>query len=514
MTLFDSHAGDITIFDKFQDADDPVCSVVHACQHLSQMGVMSRGLAFDFVKLDANKKSSGKVAPLNAGSHSAWVTQQIGGRWYIHTDKPVDIVTKPGTAIPGTDEVLLGNLTPSLVTDPKIQNPFIAMGLTFQDPKSGLIDFQPGAVYVFANRAVQIQKDKDDPSIVFEFPVDQNHPDPSKDIVLTADNTEGAHIGFIIRSERPSSDVRRFQFFDTGGMGSPLRAVVPITNFVGTGGNIEDTWISGTKGGHDPWHGATTLRGLGLMPPRTAAQLDAAAAHTRKARPIGFARLFVVKRGMSLNKDGFGKWIDELKQKWLVYGSPLLRMWDDGANDNFTIARLAWSMRELPGAAELQALWLIWAPRKELASAVIDGPRTLKLPQLVQNAKDLIVRKLQARADEVRAGARGNKSLLKLADQLDAQAQQKNDELDKITASEFLQSTKKKQDHLFSVRDLTSDPDGGLHVSWAFSATGSSGTQSILRDLPGDVVPFDAPIVKPGVTLPQTLADYFAREWS
>ncbi|MBC7976463.1 MAG: hypothetical protein H7138_15940 [Myxococcales bacterium] len=86
---------------------------------------------------------------------------------------------------------------------------------------------------------------------------------------------------------------------------------------------------------------------------------------------------------------------------WLLYASPLLRMYESAGN-NYHLSRYLWSLRELPGGEHIQAIWQISAPRSALADAMVfglGGPGSSSTPSravtLAAMIKDVAARRPQ-----------------------------------------------------------------------------------------------------------------------
>jgi hypothetical protein len=161
----------------------------------------------------------------------------------------------------------------------------------------------------------------------------------------------------------------RVQVFDTGGFGvngrsNGVTAISPTSAF--HGGNYDDPLGTVIRGGQP-------FRGTGLFP-----TIDDAAATTmrdhvvnvlRRARPLGLAQFVLLKRDPAQALKGL--------LPLLVLASPILNMYSGlSAESNYAISRYMWSLRDLPGASQVEALWLIYAPTRELARAMRDAGRT------------------------------------------------------------------------------------------------------------------------------------------
>jgi hypothetical protein len=411
-------------------ASNPRYGIFYACQHLANFGVLSRGLH----KLSTSKTfASGILLEANAGCVDA--VMNMGGAWLDATTPP-----KVRTAAPGGDPGALADGTGRADLTPTITGSFPANGTTFK--------YQPGSVHLFSNRPARADNragyvdaiDKKNAGIkpangtfctivtvakgsaVTKVPKPTPGGDPNVQVIpgaitgprelcvvvtdtkfehqaadlmvskaqpgkLFAGHNVAApvppHLGFALRTRKA-----RVQLFDTGGFSisakaggvnraAGVTAVPPSQQF--HGGNYDDPL-------GDEIHGAHPFRGTGVFPP-----VDEAAAQTmrdhvfnvlRKARPLGLAKLVVFKRDPAQEAKGL--------MPLIVYSSPLLNTYDGSSDEsNYAISRYMWSLRNLPGAANVGAVWLIWAPQRDLAAAMRDAPRTTTAVTLASNLSGL-----------------------------------------------------------------------------------------------------------------------------
>jgi hypothetical protein len=148
-------------------------------------------------------------------------------------------------------------------------------------------------------------------------------------------------------------------------------------------GNFDDPACNEVKGG-DPF------RGVGVwtkMSPSQATQLSVHVESVlKRARPLGMARLIITQAGKikkisPVNFRNFAKEDDP----WLIYASPLLRMYDDDVLQNYSISRFIWSLRGI-SKAETDIMWWIYLPKGPLAWAIYNEPRTTSIPDLAVKA--------------------------------------------------------------------------------------------------------------------------------
>jgi hypothetical protein len=109
--------------------------------------------------------------------------------------------------------------------------------------------------------------------------------------------------------------------------------------------------------------------GLGILPPHRIdqAQVD----FLRTARPVGLARMAVTRR---LKTPG------NMTGDDVLYVSRMIRLYGDKPDQNYTVARLLWSLRNTPGFTDIQVWWFVYAPRNLLAKAMwAHGARSMRL---------------------------------------------------------------------------------------------------------------------------------------
>jgi hypothetical protein len=116
--------------------------------------------------------------------------------------------------------------------------------------------------------------------------------------------------------------------------------------------------------------------GLGVLPP-IPDDFDPAA-YLVTARPVGMARLVVTRR----------EGAKPLNEEDILFVSRMILTWGpDRKTQNFGLARLLFSLRNTPVHAALQAWWIVYAPRRTLASALwAPGARALSLETMLIDA--------------------------------------------------------------------------------------------------------------------------------
>ena len=169
-------------------------------------------------------------------------------------------------------------------------------------------------------------------------------------------NSGSAHIGFAVRVD---ANRKRIQTLDTGGLNVRGRQP-PLIQPEGT---FDDPWCASSMPGPAPQKGVppAVFKGVCLMPEAGEAALKAEVERMAKLRPIGFARLVLIKRGPTATTPRAN----------ILFSTPLLRM-HFGAK-NFPFAQYLWSLREHPGGADITAIWMFYTMRGAIARGALFG---------------------------------------------------------------------------------------------------------------------------------------------
>lgn len=177
-------------------------------------------------------------------------------------------------------------------------------------------------------------------------------------------NDGGAHIGFVLRVDPIG---KRIQTFDTGGLNAPDR----MKGVLLQKGTFDDPWVNATQHVEGPYGEKDVFKGVCLLP--AAANLATAVDRMRRARPLGFARLVLVRRVAGKTGIGYAPRVAEKPD--VLFAGPLLRMHYDSptGQHNLSYAAYLWSLREHPGAADIQAIWLFYTSRRKLSKVVLEG---------------------------------------------------------------------------------------------------------------------------------------------
>lgn len=347
--------------ESYLKKEKPFYALGYVCQDLATFGVSSRGVVLNSM--------------LQAGAISAnlVLTASPKGQWFNGTTEPkADPAAKSGQPQHLMNGPSVMNLSPLLEKVPS---------------------FGPGAVHLFSNQLIEygaIEGDLDYDALDSAFTSGTSTPgkaakkakstlpalagrDVQKVLVVSntgerkeyevllaqdqkyaADNQPvGAHIGFALRV-RP--DRKQVQFFDTGALNVEGSPAIQKGNFDTAG----TTQIKSRTG--------LPYKGTGVFPPLdpdAAKSLCDTVSQLAKARPLGLARLAILARGKYDEKKVTAKTRSEVLKPdgALVYASPLLRMWDDEDTQNYHLSRLVWSIRQLPNAQNLNAVWLVYVPK-------------------------------------------------------------------------------------------------------------------------------------------------------
>lgn len=170
------------------------------------------------------------------------------------------------------------------------------------------------------------------------------------------------HINCILRVYKRAGNYF-FQLMDTGGQMPAVEGHAlfkrsnPIMEGICDGRFITQVRPDGDAAGVSP------CVGIGIWPKSyktDVAKLKKAYERALVARPVGLARLFLFERATGA----------------VLYATPLLRTYTADSHQNFSAARLAWSLRNVPHNAEIGAMWAVWGPRGPLARRLIDSRHT------------------------------------------------------------------------------------------------------------------------------------------
>lgn len=168
-------------------------------------------------------------------------------------------------------------------------------------------------------------------------------PDPGVNLELTPGScyvrTGFDHVAFFLRVDGPKKLV---QFFDTGAMTNKVpqtpwpKALDDLQNWTGL---YDYHWQPDVFQGLKHW---------GFLP-RDDAKLAQGVERLKKTRPLGFARLVLRERS----------------SKKLIFCTPLLLMYAQEPEMNFSIARYLFALHGMTGREKIEGLVLIYIPQRE-----------------------------------------------------------------------------------------------------------------------------------------------------
>jgi hypothetical protein len=383
----------------------PQYGLYFACQHLATFGVVSRG----FAQVPPNRD-------LGAGAGCAVTVNQMGGQWLNGTTTvtplanptgdpaeltedpktPVDLTTIMKSPLYGPGSIHLFSNRPARPTtpssDPKFPTEYEKLNDDFQ---RRVVQSKPASASVLVDTL-----DASSKPVKKELTITANGTkytwseaivrlSRSKNTFFVADNTaspEVPHVGFVLRVRKSG-----VQPFDTGGFGGQS-----------TGATVQRASSRGLHIGNFDYPLTTTInggqpfQGTGVFPLPTAATAAQMRTHVldvlRKARPMGLARLVLLDSSLLSNQVDASDMLDKALLAAVVYASKLMTMYlnDDLASlSNYSISRYMWSLRNLPGASSVTAVWMLYIPIGKFAPALRDSKRAdtaLKVANLAGSA--------------------------------------------------------------------------------------------------------------------------------
>lgn len=425
------------------DPEKAVFPICFACQHLGTFAVAARGRAL----VKTNKKGD-RFLLLGAGSKAAdtWTTNKMG-KWFVTTPAPAPPQPPPPGPPQPFESTDGGKGDPTqLVPDELLETSQLLFQIKNVTPTH---PFGAAAIFVYANRPALSDGDcsiangvetcllrgadgnlKVEDVPVFEDRdfIDANGQKKTKKVLtknadgtlktvrqtartvwnlssfvgvgadgkpapLLADNTAGAHMAYVLRSD---NRLQLFQMLDTGGINVPNRgqnvvAVPPVQGF--HGGIFDDPSTNRVNPGTAP-KGHDPFRGVGVIEAITPEQADDLLKHVQnvlqKARPMGLCRLVLLRRDIKVTFANCARF-KEPGQGYLLYASPALPMYDGTIDtQTFPISRCLWALREFPDNANVEAMWLFYVPQGPLGRAMIDAPRGARVTALANAAGQLL----------------------------------------------------------------------------------------------------------------------------
>ncbi|MFO0611523.1 MAG: hypothetical protein U0414_02960 [Polyangiaceae bacterium] len=384
--------------------DDPCYSILGACQQLSTYALISRGFTVEEDMLDVGlAASSNAVLPI--------FSKKRGGRWFHFQKKtpkaPVPEGTDPASVPLDDDEhgdkpldvayaMTLG-LTPGSCY---CYDPYGRLaGHTFYLVDSDFVHEKDGSVKRTANgqpvvspqRAAEIwdrdvhagdgDRDVDgaahytDNKELYQFMQGERTP-----VYLPHIQATGSHIWPVLRI-KPAGDAGttgpRFIQSMEGDKGRNSSETMPhpddpsltVKAFTDSGatGRHESGWMSAVyRGNH--------YVGLGVPPAPT--RLADATYCMERARPVGLARMVIVKRPGPRTV---------LQLTDILYVSQFMRMYGNGNLDNYSTSQFLFSLRNTPYYADIQVYWFLYSPNGFAADVMFaEGVRSLGVREIFE----------------------------------------------------------------------------------------------------------------------------------
>jgi hypothetical protein len=368
---------------------NPYYPITAACQQLCSFALASRGMKFQ------NAAGGRFLRLLEAGSavRRTWV-DTMGGKW-VTAENATDPKLLDGKPLPPPKPG--AKPPPNPIDSFEPPNPALRQApMLFKiheiDPT---VAFGPGSIFLYSNRQVRNSQEtfvvthadgKD-----YEYTIVANGRQEIWPVAPNGttlkDNTAGAHLGFVLRADWAT---KTFQVFDTGGCqvrewSTGVQALADSSGGFHAG-TFDGPTCTEVGAGADPFRGVGVLKFSS-----SAADQKTEADHIRnhvdnvlkKARPLGLARFVLLRRGVNVQM----KDVSTFRQKdWLIYASPIMLTWEADEKDNYSIARYLWSLRDLPRSDEIQAMWILYVPRNELAAVMVEQGRRRSLRELLNDA--------------------------------------------------------------------------------------------------------------------------------
>ncbi len=187
---------------------------------------------------------------------------------------------------------------------------------------------------------------------------------------------EGSHASMVVRSYVNAANLPVVQMLDTADHAGPADSKTTYTQMVADYVAFEPAGRAGIYTGEAfaqvPNANIKHFVGMGTVAPIS----DRAAVDdlTKSARPVGLARLVLAPRDAAVDEEA------------LYFVSPMIPMWT-ASGDNIPIWRLLWSLRRSLYWQDVQAYWIVYAPRGALAEVMWEeGARSLTLHSMADEA--------------------------------------------------------------------------------------------------------------------------------
>lgn len=409
-------------FCRFQSGapviDDPAVSLWVACQHLTTYGAMSRGIDFD-ADLGNNGIPASQAAyalpifrgawyspgeiitdgkteplvPITADqAHHATTAAGIAkdyGPGSIYTYNPAGLLSFIYTRVP-KDELMHqsnGELYRDADGHPVVAPKFAQQKLLEAQQNDKLAtDKINQAAAMLAKLGVKVPKIERDPMGAARASHETAPPTGFEPVVNIAGvhgaklkihvQLDGSHVAMVLRRYRLANGQVAVQLLDTSPHPRGDARNAPGEQLGVDYALIANATQSGIYGGEG--HASVARKsqggfvGMGTLPPlrHASTMFDL----LERTRPVGLARLVVARR-----KSGPSLMLDDV-----LYVSKMIPIWSPKqANRNYTLSRLAWSLRNTPWRRQLQAYWIVYSPAGALADVMWEaGARTLSMAEM------------------------------------------------------------------------------------------------------------------------------------
>jgi hypothetical protein len=383
---------------SFLDASNPYFGLGHRCQDLATFGVTSRGTTIGKYQITAGSAAAATV--VNATPAANWYVDEANPRVEVNpkTQKPAAQTGRPHDLMQGDLKMNLKPLIEQVPTysagavhlfsNPRPVDGPITGSKTYQELIDAYNAGKPieGKASVIGQQTIKIGgKDKTFPAqktvVVSKVkgtlkPGDSGYTIDYPYLLLTddqqfvRDNQGSAHIAFALRVRH---DLKLVQFFDTGALNIGKNDTDLLSGSGGFhSGNYDSVGTTNIRSLSSPYKGTGVFPALDVSGGK---QLWDRVKQLRRARPIGLARFAVLDRAkLAAVKANKPQAVVE-PDGALIYASALLPMWGKEDEQNYPIGRFLWSLRALPSAANLQAVWMLYVPRGSYAEALASAGR-------------------------------------------------------------------------------------------------------------------------------------------
>jgi hypothetical protein len=214
-----------------------------------------------------------------------------------------------------------------------------------------------------------------------------------------AGQQQGSHVAFVLRV---AASIEQVQFLDTGAVkcsglivnsaGKTVQGAVfrsgadkasgppfLMSMIPGNAGNYDNGLFNGNISvSLDTTREQIPFVGLGVHKVLGPKSIITGVSMARRARPLGVARLGIFKRPPTGGK---------VSDDDILYVSPTVQMHEPGSTDNYYVSRFMWSLREIPGYKDIQAIWQISIPQHSLVNTMRNATRDVPLKTVFEGAK-------------------------------------------------------------------------------------------------------------------------------